>query len=124
MLESQEPLKQLRYVVLIMPPGHYILDQFIANDLSPNPTPTNLYARGRTLVSPFVDRRKTAADTNAPRFTLERGQLLYLGDFAVDASTLPIGIRITHNEAAARAALAEYPNIKVEMKLTPLRTTE
>lgn len=122
LFESQEPLKQMRYVVRIMPPGHYILDQFTTNDLSPNPTPTNIYARGRTLVSPFIDRKKTTADTNAPRFTLERGQLLYLGDFAIDASQLPIGVRLTHNETAARAALAEYPNIKVEMNVTPLRT--
>lgn len=59
---------------------------------------------------------------NAPRFTVRPGEIVYVGNWVICADTTKGRITVTQHPRLARAALAEYTNIKGRMVYRPLRT--
>jgi hypothetical protein len=110
---APETLSTMTYQVFMMRPGTYILSR-LGEGLP------QTYAFGVSLDNDTSYRFAPAggvANQSVPRFKVEPGKMIYVGDLTFDMKTIRQGPpTVDKNEAEARAALAEYPNITVPMQ--------
>lgn len=113
---SPGSLSTMTYHVLLMPPGEYVLSYLTESLPQPYLPPTFRITLDNDSVSRFAEPGGTISSSTAPRFTVRSGTMIYAGDLTFDMKGAHVEPRIERNEAAARAALAEYPNIAAELR--------
>ncbi len=89
----------IAHAVFRVPPGEYVISRLMGN----------------------VERRFRVTDAvgDTLRIRPRAGEIVYVGDYVLTVTRLPLRVSaVTHNERLARAALAAYPDIRGEMKLT------
>jgi hypothetical protein len=95
------------YHVTLIKPGRYLLVDIVEDEKNGNN---------------YVTRRTDVTKANIRlAFIAKPGEVLYVGDFTVDASQFPADLKkYARNEKEAREAIAKYPGIKPEMKSLPV----
>jgi hypothetical protein len=99
-------IRDLNYTAYTVPPGRYFL-----NGLTVVQTSGNL----------ITTRRITLRRDPGLGFEVKAGEIVYVGDFGVDAIGAPPRIEpVGHDEQAAAAAIKLYGKLKGDLHYTPL----
>jgi hypothetical protein len=113
---APDTLSATAYQVFMMPPGTYVLRSLTEGLPQPYLPPFLFTPLDSDWVYRFVPAGGLATAGSGPRFKVEAGKMIYVGDLTFDMKTVREGPRVDRNEAGARAAVAEYPNIKVPLR--------
>ncbi|MEK9969907.1 MAG: hypothetical protein VW600_12280 [Ferrovibrio sp.] len=113
----------VRYGVTRVPPGDYVATDIMVQRVS---NERNIQEHSRTygyqkepVAANFLasDEQLSVANRDVPRITVKPGEIVYVGDFVIDANTFPVKIvRIEQNPERAREELAKRPNLQGELR--------
>lgn len=129
-LSSCDP-RLLQYRVLEVPAGRYVLADFyysaehltaVTRFIDPDPVrlPANAILRGGTLS--YVTPARVGEPVAYPQrsFVVNAGEIVSIGELALDASEPSVRISLTRNDAGAQAALRSYRGITGQIVFRPL----
>lgn len=113
----------MRYGVTRVPPGDYVAAQIMVQKLV-NARNTQELTRtygnqDKPVAANFLasDDQLSVANRDVPRITVKAGEIIYAGDFIIDANVFPVKIvGIEQNPARAREELAKRPNLQGELR--------
>ncbi|QDO96614.1 hypothetical protein FNB15_04685 [Ferrovibrio terrae] len=113
----------IRYGVTRVPPGDYvatdIMVQKIANERTIQEHSRTYGNQDKPVAANFLasDDQLSVAGREVPRITVKPGEIVYVGDFSIDANVFPVKIvRIEQNPARAKEELAKRPNLQGELR--------
>ena len=111
--------------IFLVKPGSYVLKQInwrFGRGLFQTPLIADKKSGGRSenYTAGYYPDGGPIGD--APRFRVGPGEIVYVGNWVMCADTPKGKIAVTRHPKLARAARAEYPNIKGRIVYRPLRT--
>ena len=112
------------YRMVSVPPGRYAMAALLYGDLAILRKPILATNFVSTASKPtIVAHAASGGDIDAHperSFVVGAGEVVYVGDILFRTSNLPFGFKLTRNDAAAEAALVDYPNVHGTFLFRPL----